>query len=88
MIDCCTMLNLLSNGKGSLDYAKNLVTFGTGDERCPVELLGVCGVCRVMPSEENKCCGKIRCVTSFVTFENTCMDREVLLIAIGAIIIY
>ncbi len=29
------LLNLLSNGKGSLDYAKTLVTFGTGDEGCP-----------------------------------------------------
>ena len=84
------LLNLLSNGKGSLDYAKNLVTFGTGDEECPPVPDGkpgwcVCGVCRVMPSEEeNKCCGKIRCVTSFVTFQNTCTDREVLQIAIRA----
>ena len=84
------LLNLLSNGKGSLDYAKNLVTFGTGDEGCPPVPDGkpgwcVCGVCRVMPSEEeNKCCGKIHCVTSFVTFQNTCTDREVLQIAIRA----
>jgi P2X purinoceptor 7 len=36
-----------------------------------------------MPTEEeNKCCGKIRCVTSFVTFQNTCTDRDVLVMAI------
>ena len=62
----------------------HLVTFGTGDEGCPPVPDGkpgwcVCGVCRVMRSEEeNKCCGKICCVTSFVTFQNTCTDREVL----------
>ena len=45
----------------------------------------VCGICRVMPTEEeNKCCGKLRCVTSFVNFQNICTDREVLLIAIRA----
>ena len=42
-----------------------------------------CSVCRPMPTEEeNKCCGKIRCVTSFVTFQNTCTDRDVLVMAI------
>ncbi|CAB3976917.1 Hypothetical predicted protein [Paramuricea clavata] len=83
------LLNLLSNGKGSLDYAKNLVKYGTGDAVPPVPdgkpTWCVCGVCRVMPTEEeNKYCGKIRCVTSFVTFQNTCTDRDVLLIAIRA----
>ncbi len=38
-----------------------------------------------MPSEEeNKCCGKMLCVISFVTIQNTCTDREVLQIAIRA----
>jgi P2X purinoceptor 7 len=38
-----------------------------------------------MPTEEEKkCCGKICCVTSFVTFQNTCTDRDILLIAIRA----
>ena len=31
-----------------------------------------------------KYCGKICCVTSFVTFQNTCTDRDILLIAIRA----
>lgn len=45
----------------------------------------ICGVCRPMPDEqENKCCGKITCVTSFVTFRNVCTDRDVLVMAIRA----
>jgi hypothetical protein len=44
----------------------------------------VCGVCCVMHTkEENKCC-KIHCVTSLVTFQNTCTDKGILLIAIRA----
>ena len=36
-----------------------------------------------MPHEdENNCCGKVRCVTSYVTFQNTCKDRDVLNMAI------
>jgi P2X purinoceptor 7 len=79
------LLEILSNGKGSLDYAKNLVQFG---EPPPVQPSTkppwcVCGVCRPMPTEEeNKCCGKIRCTTSFVTFLSTCLDRDVLVMAI------
>ena len=44
-----------------------------------------CGVCRPVPGEEeNKCCGKVKCVTSYVTFQNTCTDRDVLVLAIRA----
>lgn len=84
------LLNLLSNGKGSLDYAKNLVSFSNGGSSVPPVLNGkptwcTCGVCRPMATEEeNKCCGKIRRITSFVTFHNTCIDREVLVLAIRA----
>lgn len=86
------LLNLLSNGKGSLDYAKNLVSFGTGGNAVPPAPFPdgkpawcTCGICRPMATEEeNKCCGKIRCITSFVTFHNTCTDREVLVLAIRA----
>ena len=68
-----------------MDYAKNIVEFSdivpilppTKPDWC------TCGVCRPMPTEEeNKCCGKIRCVTSFVTFQNTSTDRDVLVMAI------
>ena len=81
------LLNLLANGKGSLDYAKNLVKYGGGNGGVPPVPEGrprwcVYGICRVMPTEEENKCGKLRCVTSFVTFRNTCTDRKVLLIAI------
>ena len=79
------LLEVLSNGKGSLDYAKNIVEFGgippeIPDTRPP---WCKCGVCQLMPTnEENKCCGKIRCLTSYATFRNICIDREVLIMAI------
>ena len=65
------LLELLSNGKGSLQYAKNLVEFGGSVPSYPPTKPSwcTCGVCRPMPSEEeNKCCGKVRCITSYVTF--------------------
>jgi len=33
--------------------------------------------------EENKCCRKRTCVTSYELFRNVCIDREVLRLAIG-----
>ena len=75
------LLELLSNGKGSLDYAKNIVEFGGVPPIIPETKPPwcTCGVCRPMPTEEeNKCCGKIRCLT----FQNTCTDRDVLVMAI------
>jgi len=71
------LLDLLSNGKGSLDYAKNLVEFGGTPPVYPETKPPwcTCGVCRPMPlEEENKCCKKVTCVTSYITFQNTCTD--------------
>ena len=65
------LLEVLSNGKGSLDYAKNLVKFGSQLPDPPVTKPPwcTCRICQPMPTEEeNKCCKKIQCVTSFVTF--------------------
>ena len=81
------LVELLSNGSGSMDYAKKLLDFGgTVPELPPLKPSWcVCGICRPMSTEEeNKCCGKITCVTSFVTFRNVCTDREVLIMAIRA----
>ena len=45
----------------------------------------VCTVCTPMPTpEENKCCGKHKCVTSDKLFQNICIDREVLTVPIRA----
>ena len=42
-----------------------------------------CGVCRPMPTEEeNKCCGKRLCVTSYQTFRDGCINRHALELAI------
>ena len=46
---------------------------------------GVCNVCADLANEEeNKCCGKRSCVTSYEMFRNVVLDREVLNIAIHA----
>lgn len=71
--------------KGSLDYAKNIVEFGGIPPEIPDTRPSwcKCGVCQLMPTnEENKCCGKIRCLTSYATFRDICIDREVLNMAI------
>ena len=79
------LLEILSNGKGSLDFAKNLVQFGGDPPMQPQTKPSwcTCGICRPMlTDQENKCCGKIRCTTSYVTIQNTCLDRDVLIMAI------
>ena len=81
------LLELLSNGKGSLDFAKNMVEFGDITTAVPETKPPwcTCEVCRPMPTEEeNKYCKKITCVTSYVTFQNTCTDRDVLIMAFRA----
>ncbi len=81
------LLELLTTGKGSLDYAKDLVKFGGSVPTLIADKPDwcTCGVCcPMLTDEENKCCKKIRCVTSFVTFQNTCTDRDVLIMAIRA----
>lgn len=83
------LLRLLSQGRGSLEYARDLLD---GDNEPPEPQTQeenpewcVCTVCRVMPLEiENLCCKKRTCVTSFRMYENICLDREVLTLAIRA----
>ena len=86
------LLDLLNNGRGSLDYANNLIAGDTGHpgpEGPPESELPewcLCGVCRPMPTpEENKCCAKCICVTSYELFQNICIDREVLTVAIQTV---
>ena len=79
------LVESLSTGKGSLDYAKKLVEFGCTKPSYPPSKPQwcTCGICRPVPTqEENKSCQKIRCVTSYITFENVCTDRDVLIMAI------
>lgn len=80
---------LLSNGSGSLDCANHLIEAEEDGEPQPnsEEVWPdwcICSVCRDMGhKEENKCCRKRRCITSYELFRNICIDREVLHLAIS-----
>ena len=85
------LIDLLSKGKGSLDYAKNFreedgdpgePSHGEPDLRphwC------VCSHCIQMDnSQERKYCRLGNCITSYQLFLNLCFDRNVLEVAIKA----
>jgi len=81
------LVRLLSQGRGSLEYAKHMVLSNENppEPEQPVPEWCVCGICRPMPLDiENVCCRKRTCVTSFQLFNNVCLDKEVLLIVIRA----
>ena len=81
------LLDVLCNGRGSLDYAKQLVANSKDPDpdtpantNCPNSC--ICSVCVDMGNEEeNKCCKNKSCVTSYELFRNIVLDREVLTIA-------
>jgi len=81
---------MLCRGRGSLEYARQLVNSEDPEPDRPMGEDGspdwcVCNVCVDMASEEeSKCCGKRSCVTSYEMFRNVVSDREVLNIAIWA----
>ena len=84
------LIRLLSQGHGSIEFAANMLSEGDPEPAPPCRT-GKCGawcvsgVCRRMPSEEeNVCCKKRTCVTSYVMFNTICIDREVLQLAIRA----
>ena len=85
------LIRVLSQGRGSVEYARDLLTGANDPESEPpependAERWCICGVCRRMQDEqENVCCQKRTCVTSHVMFNTTCLDREVLQLAIRA----
>ncbi|KAK3741583.1 hypothetical protein QZH41_012531 [Actinostola sp. cb2023] len=84
------LIRLLSQGRGSVEFAKNIlqdVEDPDPDEPSGSEIVPwcVCHVCRPMDQEmENVCCKKRTCVTSYAMFNNICLDREVLNLAIRA----
>ena len=80
------LIELLSNGRGSLDYARNITkNFDDPDpdDPSPGEDLPEWCVCRnCVPMEnpqEMKCC-----ITSYQLFQNLCVERNVLEFAIKA----
>jgi len=83
---------LINNGRGSLDFARRLLENDGDDDPQPdpVPVDGVprwciCKNCIQMPTpEENKCCQRRECITSYELFSNLCIDRHVLELAIRA----
>ena len=78
------LIRLLSQGRSSLEFARNMLT-GSDDidplspqpEQNIPETWCTCGVCRRMPGEqENICCKKRTCVTSYVMFNTVCGFRS------------
>lgn len=84
------LIRVLSQGRGSVEYARDLLG-GANDPEPPEpnnegdESWCICGVCRTMADDqENVCCRKRTCVTSYVMFHTNCLDRGVLELAIRA----
>ena len=84
------LIKLLSNGRRSLDYAKNIAKNfddpepddpSAGEEDLPEWC--VCGNCMGNPQEQ-RCCTIRKCITSYELFQNLCLDRNVLEVAIKA----
>lgn len=80
---------MAANGAGSLENIKDTVAFMQIDNGNPPAVPRddipwcKCGKCRLMPKEkENKCCGRVNCVTNYNVFNKVCLDRDVLEVAI------
>lgn len=81
------MVKLLSMGRGSLDFAKQMVAENLPEEPSPPSDLPwcKCRVCVPMETEqENLCCKKQQCVTSYRAFNTICLDRDILEVCIKA----
>ena len=73
--------SLLSMGRGSLDFAKQLVADDIPEEPTPPTdpPWCQCQVCVPMDTEqENVCCKNCQCISSYRTFDNICLDRDIL----------
>ena len=85
------LIRVLSQGRGSLEYARDLLASASDPQSEPPEpekgddSWCICRVCRRMQDEtENVCCRKRTCVISYVMFNNICLARGVLELAIRA----
>lgn len=82
------LCKLLSMGRGSLDFAKKAVAPGAPDHPSPPGEQPPwcqCHICRPMETEqENVCCKKRTCITSYTSFSNICLDRDILEVCIKA----
>ena len=85
------LILMINNGRGSRDFAgKPLANDNNGDPKPDpinnaVPRWCICGNYIQMPtSEKNKCCQRRVCITSDELFNNLCIDRHVLGLAIRA----
>ena len=82
------LVNLLSMGRGSLDFAKNIASAEPEEPEPPAEDTPEwckCRVCRPMPDDqENVCCKRVTCITNYTAFTNICLDRDILEVCIKA----
>ena len=73
------LIRVLSQGRGSVEYARDILTGANDPESEPPELENDIVECAEGQDEqENVCCQERTCVTSYVMFNTTCLDREVL----------
>ena len=80
------LIKLLCNGRGSLDYARNIAkNFDDPEPDDPSAVEEdlpewcVCGNCVPMENPQEQ-----KCITSYELFQNLCLDRNVLEVAIKA----
>ena len=76
-------------GEGSASYIKDLI-HSISHPEMPIASVNSqpwckCGICIAMPDpDENKCCNRVICVTSYQIFRKICVDRDVLRLQILA----
>ena len=85
------VIELSGIGAGSPEYIENLIKVISSDPEEPRNEEGgnhpwcVCSVCtEMLTPEENKCCGRRHCVTSFSKFSKVCLDKDILEVSIIA----
>eukprot|EP00112_Aurelia_sp_Birch-Aquarium-sp1_P015922 Seg3567.1 transcript_id=Seg3567.1/GoldUCD/mRNA.D3Y31 product="P2X purinoceptor 7" protein_id=Seg3567.1/GoldUCD/D3Y31 len=83
------LVELAVCGEGSLDFVRELLQVIQNPDaelnRPTMASWCKCGVCVDMgKQEENKCCGRKVCVTSYYMFRKLCLDRDVLRLNITA----
>ena len=82
------LVHLLGMGRGSLDFAKKLAEEDPNDPEPPAEETPEWCKCRVcvpmLSEEENVCCKRVTCITSYTSFSNICVDRDILEVCIKA----
>ena len=85
------LIRVSSQGRGSLEYARDLLASASDPQPEPPKPENeedswcICGVCsRMQYEQENVSCRKRTCVTLYVMFNNICLDRRVLELAIRA----